>query len=368
MAHPSGKENQPVAFTPESILVTGGAGFIGSNFIHSFITNNPDCSVTNLDCLTYAGNLKNLTAVVGNPRYRFVRGDIGDAPLVASLMSELKINAVVNFAAESHVDRSITGPEIFVRTNVLGTQILLEESRKQWQSGVVESFRFLQVSTDEVYGSLGDTGYFTEETPLAANSPYSASKAGADLLVRAYHETFGMPILNTRCSNNYGPYHFPEKLIPLLIHNIISNKPLPVYGDGLNVRDWLHVRDHAAAIEVVLKTAAPGSVYNIGGNNEWKNIDIVHLVCDLLDGRLGRKDGENRRLITFVKDRPGHDRRYAIDASLLKQDLGWQPSYTFEKGIAETIDWYLANQEWVAGVTSGAYREYYGQQYGNGAV
>jgi dTDP-glucose 4,6-dehydratase len=353
-----------VTFAPESILVTGGAGFIGSNFIHSFIANNSDCNVTNLDCLTYAGNLKNLTAVEGNPNYRFVRGDIGDAPLVAAILAERKIDAVVHFAAESHVDRSITGPEIFVRTNVLGTQILLEESRKQWQSGRVGDFRFLQISTDEVYGSLGDTGYFTESTPLSANSPYSASKAGADLLVRAYHETFGMPTLNTRCSNNYGPYHFPEKLIPLLIHNIINSKQLPVYGDGLNVRDWLHVRDHAVAIEVVLKTALPGSVYNIGGNNEWKNIDIVNLVCDLLDSRLGRSEGENRQLITFVKDRPGHDRRYAIDATQLKSDLGWEPAYTFEQGIAETIDWYLANQEWVAGVTSGSYRQYYEQQYG----
>ena len=353
-----------MSFNPSSILVTGGAGFIGSNFIHSFIANNPGCRVTNLDVLTYAGNLKNLTAVADIPQYRFVKGDIGDAALVAEILAGEKVDAVVHFAAESHVDRSITGPEIFVRTNVLGTQILLEESRRHWQSGVVGDFRFFQISTDEVYGSLGDTGYFTEETPLAANSPYSASKAGADLLVRAYHETFGMPTLNTRCSNNYGPYHFPEKLIPLLIHNIINKKPLPVYGDGLNVRDWLHVCDHASAIEVVLKTAQPGSVYNIGGNNEWKNIDIVHLVCDLLDSRLNRELGENRGLISFVKDRPGHDRRYAIDASRLKNDLGWEPAYTFESGIAETIDWYLEHQEWVTDVTSGAYRTYYENQYG----
>ncbi len=351
-------------FSPSSLMVTGGAGFIGSNFIHSFIANNPDCKVTNLDALTYAGNLKNLTDVSDNPQYSFVKGDIGDATLVAGILAEKNVDAVIHFAAESHVDRSITGPEIFVRTNVLGTQILLEESRKHWQSGVVDDFRFFQISTDEVYGSLGDTGYFTEDTPLAANSPYSASKAGADLLVRAYNETFGMPTLNTRCSNNYGPYHFPEKLIPLLIHNIINNKPLPVYGDGLNVRDWLHVCDHASAIEVVLKTAAPGSVYNIGGNNEWRNIDIVNLVCDLLDPRLGRSAGENRQLISFVKDRPGHDRRYAIDASLLKNDLGWEPAYTFKKGIAETIDWYLSHQEWVSDVTSGAYRTYYEEQYG----
>lgn len=355
---------QTAAFNPASLLVTGGAGFIGSNFIHRFVAQNPACRLINLDLLTYAGNLKNLTAVEQNPNYRFVKGDIADAALVASVLAEEKVDAVVHFAAESHVDRSISGPEIFVRTNVLGTQVLLEESRKHWQSGTVTDFRYYQISTDEVYGSLGESGYFTEETPLAANSPYSASKAGADLLVRAYHETFGMPTLISRCSNNYGPFHFPEKLIPLLIANIIASKPLPVYGDGKNVRDWLHVQDHAAAIECVLKGAAPGSVYNIGGNNEWQNIAIVELVCDLLDGRLGRASGSNRQLITFVKDRPGHDRRYAIDASKLKRDLGWSPAYTFETGIAETIDWYLAHQDWVAEVTSGSYREYYQQQYG----
>ena len=353
-----------MAIVPTSLLVTGGAGFIGSNFIHSYMAANPGCRVVNLDVLTYAGNLRNLEAVAGNPDYRFVKGDICDAGLVADILVSERIDAVVHFAAESHVDRSITGPEIFVRTNVLGTQVLLEESRKYWQTGKVPDFRFFQISTDEVYGSLGNTGFFTEETPLAANSPYSASKAGADLLVRAYHETFGLPTLNTRCSNNYGPYHFPEKLIPLMIHNIINKKPLPVYGDGCNIRDWLHVRDHARAVEVILKNAAPGSVYNIGGNNEWKNIDIVNLVCDLLDGRLDRTGGENRSLVTFVKDRPGHDRRYAIDASRLKNDLGWSPAYTFEQGIAETIDWYLANGEWVAEVTSGSYRDYYEQQYG----
>jgi dTDP-glucose 4,6-dehydratase len=354
-------------FNPASLLVTGGAGFIGSNFINYFIPRNPVCRVVNLDALTYAGNLKNLKDVEKSPGYRFVKGDIGDAALVASLLSEEKIDAVVHFAAESHVDRSITGPEIFVRTNVMGTQILLEESRKHWQSDAVSNFRYYQISTDEVYGSLGKTGYFTEETPLAPNSPYSASKTGADLLVRAYHETFGMPTIISRCSNNYGPYHFPEKLIPLLIANIIARKPLPVYGDGTNVRDWLHVSDHASAIECILKGATPGSVYNIGGNNEWKNIDIVNLVCDLLDTKLGRQPGENRGLITFVKDRPGHDQRYAIDASRLKSDLGWSPAYTFEVGIAETIDWYLDNQQWVTEITSGSYRDYYQQQYG-GAV
>jgi dTDP-glucose 4,6-dehydratase len=351
-------------FIPTAILVTGGAGFIGSNFINNFMPGNAGCRVVNLDLLTYAGNLENLQGVENNPRYRFVKGDICDAPLVAKLLAEEKIDAVVHFAAESHVDRSITGPEIFVRTNVLGTQVLLEESRKHWQTGAVSQFRYLQVSTDEVYGSLGETGFFTEETPLAPNSPYSASKTGADLLVRAYHETYGFPTLNTRCSNNYGPCHFPEKLIPLMIHNIMNNRPLPVYGDGLNVRDWLHVKDHSIAIETVLKTGRLGEVYNIGGNNEWKNIDIVNLVCDLLDERLGRPSGDNRKLITFVKDRPGHDRRYAIDASKMRRDLGWEPSYTFERGIAETIDWYLANQEWVEKVTSGTYRDYYEKMYG----
>jgi dTDP-glucose 4,6-dehydratase len=351
-------------FDPKSVLVTGGAGFIGANFIHSFMAANPACRVVNLDLLTYAGNLANLREVEQDPRYRFVKGDICDAALVAGLLAEEKIEAVVHFAAESHVDRSILGPEVFVRTNVLGSQVLLEESRKHWQSGAVGQFRFLQISTDEVYGSLGATGFFTEETPLAANSPYSASKAGADLLVRAYFETFDLPTLNTRCSNNYGPYHFPEKLIPLLIHNIMTEKPLPVYGDGRNVRDWLHVRDHAVAVETVLKRGTPGGVYNIGGNNEWQNIDIVNLVCDLLDDRLGRPAGTNRRLITFVKDRPGHDRRYAIDAAKIRGELGWEPAYTFEQGIRETIDWYLSNQEWVKNVTSGEYQQYYEEQYG----
>jgi dTDP-glucose 4,6-dehydratase len=351
-------------FTPGVILVTGGAGFIGANFINNFIPANPGCRVVNLDSLTYAGNLENLKGVEHNPSYRFVRGDICDAQLVAGILTEEKVEAVVHFAAESHVDRSISGPEIFVRTNILGTQILLEASRRHWQSGAVAGFRFLQVSTDEVYGSLGPIGHFTEETHLAPNSPYSASKAGADLLVRAYRETYGLPTLNTRCSNNYGPYQFPEKLIPLMISNIRAGKPLPVYGDGLNIRDWLHVRDHSEAVETVLKNGKPGEVYNIGGNNEWKNIDIVTLVCDLMDVKLRRPSGESRRLITFVKDRPGHDRRYAIDASKIKRDLGWEPSWTFEQGIDATIDWYLANGAWIADVTSGAYREYYEKQYG----
>jgi dTDP-glucose 4,6-dehydratase len=351
-------------FNPGAVLVTGGAGFIGANFINYFMSANPGCRIVNLDILSYAGNLKNLDQVAKEPAYRFVRGDICDATLVAEILISEKIGAVVHFAAESHVDRSIAGPEIFVRTNVLGTQVLLEECRKYLQLQAVPDFRFLQVSTDEVYGSLGPEGYFTEETPLAPNSPYSASKAGADLLVRAYHETYGFPVLNTRCSNNYGPYQFPEKLVPLIIHNIIGKRPLPVYGDGRNVRDWLHVKDHSVAIETVLREGEPGAVFNIGGNNEWMNIDIVNLICDLLDERLGRATGENRGLITFVKDRPGHDRRYAIDAAKIKRELGWEPSYTFERGIAETIDWYMNNEKWVAEVTSGAYRDYYEQQYG----
>ncbi len=351
-------------FNPRTVLVTGGAGFIGANFINHVMAANPGCRVVNLDLLTYAGNLKNLCGVEKNPSYRFVRGDICDAGLVADILHTEQIEAVLHFAAESHVDRSIAGPEIFVRTNVLGTQILLEESRKYVEKRRGGEFRFLQVSTDEVYGSLGPQGYFTEETPLAANSPYSASKAGADLLVRAYFETYRFPTLNTRCSNNYGPFQFPEKLIPLIIRNIMEKRPLPVYGDGLNIRDWLHVKDHSAAIETVLKKGRPGSVFNIGGNNEWYNIDIVNLICDLLDRKLGRPAGENRKLITFVKDRPGHDRRYAIDAAKIKLELGWEPSYTFDRGLEETVDWYLANQEWVAEVTSGAYRDYYEKQYG----
>ncbi|MBE2887864.1 dTDP-glucose 4,6-dehydratase [Geobacter anodireducens] len=354
------------SFSPSAVLVTGGAGFIGSNFINHFLPANPGCRVINLDILTYAGNLRNLTAVEQNPAYRFVKGDIGDAELVRRILAEERIDAVVHFAAESHVDRSILGPEIFVRTNVLGTQVLLEESRRHWKSGAAERLRFLHVSTDEVYGTLGETGYFTEETPLAPNSPYSASKAGSDLLVRAYNETFGLPVLTTRCSNNYGPFQFPEKLIPLMIHNIVAGKPLPVYGDGRNVRDWLHVKDHSTAIETVLKEGKPGEVFNVGGNNEWFNIDIVHLLCDLLDERLGRVGGESRGLVTFVKDRLGHDRRYAISAAKIKRELGWEPSYTFERGIAETVDWYLANRAWVDEVTSGSYRDYYETQYGGG--
>ncbi len=353
------------------ILVTGGAGFIGSNFVRYMLREHPGYQIINLDKLTYAGNLENLKEVEGNPDYTFVHGDILDAKLAQSLIdgSHPSTNnqppeAVINFAAESHVDRSIEDPASFVKTNVLGTQILLDCARKAWaKSG--QSPRYIQVSTDEVYGSLGSTGYFTEGTPLAPNSPYSASKTGADLLVRAYHETFGFPAMITRCSNNYGPYHFPEKLIPLIITNALEGKPLPVYGDGLNVRDWLHVEDHCRAIDTVLHKGKVGEVYNVGGNNEWKNIDIVNLICDILDSKYSPQltVPSAKSLITFVKDRPGHDRRYAIDSTKMQRELGWKPKYTFEEGIRETIDWYLNNKEWWQRIKSGEYSKYYERHY-----
>lgn len=332
----------------KTILVTGGAGFIGSNFVR-YILNARNYRIINLDKLTYAGNLENLADLELHSNYLFIKGDICDRLLVEKIFQEEKIDAVVNFAAESHVDRSILGAKIFVETNVLGTQTLLDVAK------VYGVERFLQVSTDEVYGSLGETGYFTEETPLAPNSPYSASKAGGDFLVRAYHETFKMPTLITRCSNNYGPYHFPEKLIPLMIVNALNDKPLPVYGDGLNVRDWLYVVDHCRAIDVVLHNGRIGEVYNIGGHNEKKNIDIVKLVLQKL--------GKPESLITFVKDRPGHDRRYAIDASKIERELGWKPQETFETGIEKTIAWYLDNRKWWERILSGEYQQYYELQY-----
>ncbi|CCQ94030.1 dTDP-glucose 4,6-dehydratase [[Clostridium] ultunense Esp] len=334
------------------LLVTGGAGFIGSNFIRYMVREYPDLFILNLDKLTYAGDLENLREVESHPHYRFVRGDIGNRELVAYLLREYDIDTVVNFAAESHVDRSIMEPDLFLRTNVLGTQALLDAAK---ETGVK---KYLQISTDEVYGSLGEDGYFTEETPLAPNSPYSASKASADLIVRAYHETYGMNVNITRCSNNYGPYHFPEKLIPLMITNAVENKPLPVYGDGQNIRDWLYVEDHARAIDLVLREGKPGEVYNIGGHNEWRNIDIVKLILKEL--------GKSEDLIRFVPDRPGHDRRYAIDPTKIQKELGWKPKYTFECGIKETIYWYLDHREWWERVKSGEYQEYYVKQYGKG--
>lgn len=324
------------------LLVTGGAGFIGSNFVHYMLREHADVEIVNVDLLTYAGNMDNLRPVAGDARHRFVRADVADRAAMEPLFAE-GIDAVVHFAAESHVDRSIADPAVFVRTNVLGTQTLLDLAL-QYRVG-----KFVQISTDEVYGTLGDTGYFTETSPLAPNSPYSASKAGADLLVRAYHETYGLNVNITRCSNNYGPYQFPEKLIPLMIMNALEDKPLPVYGDGLHVRDWLHVEDHCRAVDLVLRHGRPGEVYNIGGNNERTNLDVVRTIL--------RELGKPESLITFVPDRPGHDRRYAIDAAKIRGELGWAPRYDFATGIRETIRWYVANRQWLERVKSGAYRQ-----------
>jgi len=324
------------------LLVTGGAGFIGSNFVHYMLREYADVEIVNVDLLTYAGNPDNLRAMAGNARHRFVRADVADREAMEPLFAE-GIDAVVHFAAESHVDRSIADPAVFVRTNVLGTQTLLDLALKYKVS------RFLQISTDEVYGSLGETGRFTEASPLAPNSPYSASKAGADLLVRAYHETYGLDVVITRCSNNYGPYQFPEKLIPLMIMNALQDQPLPVYGDGLHVRDWLHVEDHCRAVDLVLRKGTAGEVYNVGGNNERTNLEVVRTIL--------RELGKPETLIAFVPDRPGHDRRYAIDASKIRNELGWTPQYEFAAGIRDTIRWYVVNREWLDRVKSGAYRE-----------
>ncbi|MCP3774570.1 dTDP-glucose 4,6-dehydratase [Paenibacillus sp. MZ04-78.2] len=330
------------------VLVTGGAGFIGSNFVIYMLNKYPDYQIVNMDALTYAGNLENLTSIQNNPNYTFVKGDIADMQLVDELFQK-GIDIVVNFAAESHVDRSILDPQIFIKTNVLGTQVLLDAAKKY---GVT---KFVQVSTDEVYGSLGETGLFMESTPLSPNSPYSASKAGGDLIVRAYHETFGMNVNITRCSNNYGPYHFPEKLIPLMISNALNDKQLPVYGDGLNIRDWLYVEDHCSAIDLVMHNGVSGEVYNVGGNNERTNIQIVKTILEQL--------GKPESLITYVQDRLGHDRRYGIDATKITNELGWKPKYHFESGIKATISWYLDNKEWWQRIQSGAYQEYYNKQY-----
>lgn len=347
----------------KNILVTGGAGFIGSNFIQYILDEQRDILLLNLDLLTYAGNLENLKSVEKDLRYNFVRGDIRDRSLVNQLFDQYDFDTVVHFAAESHVDRSITDPEIFLSTNVLGTQVLLDSAKAHWNlepdNKYCREYRpgvhYLQVSTDEVYGALGKTGMFTEETPLSPNSPYSASKASADLLVRAYYQTYGLPINITRCSNNYGPYQFPEKLIPLMIHNAQQDESLPVYGDGMQIRDWLHVRDHCSAICTVLEKGVIGEVYNIGGNNEKANIEIVKLILSQLD--------KSEELITYVKDRPGHDRRYAIDNTKITSQLGWKPVYTFEQGIHETIQWYLNNAEWVSRITTGDYQNYYAEMY-----
>ncbi len=346
------------------VLVTGGAGFIGSNFIRYFLKRY-DCEVlVNLDLLTYAGNLENLAGIQSDPRYRFVRGNICNRALVDKLFGEYQFDTVVNFAAESHVDRSIAEPEAFLTTNIIGTQTLLDAAKRAWKvepdnkysREYIQGVKYLQVSTDEVYGALGKTGLFTETTPLAPNSPYSASKASADMIVRAYHETFGLPVNITRCSNNYGPYQFPEKLIPLMINNCQHNKALPVYGDGMQIRDWLYVEDHCSAIAAVLEKGKLGEVYNIGGNNEKANIEIVKLLIKSL--------GKTEDLITYVQDRPGHDRRYAIDNSKITTELGWSPAYTFEQGITQTIEWYVQHASWMANITSWNYASYYGAMYG----
>jgi dTDP-glucose 4,6-dehydratase len=350
-----------------TILVTGGAGFIGSNFVIDWLAHN-DEPVVNLDKLTYAGNLQNLTSLEGDSRHHFVRGDIGDGALVARLLTEHKVRAVLNFAAESHVDRSIEGPGAFIQTNIVGTFNLLEAVRAYW-NGLDEQakagFRFLHVSTDEVYGTLeSDAPAFTEQHRYEPNSPYSATKAASDHLVRAYHHTYGLPVLTTNCSNNYGPYHFPEKLIPLVIHNALAGKPLPIYGDGQQIRDWLYVTDHCSAIRRVLEDGRLAETYNVGGWNEKANIDVVRTLCAILDELQPRADGASYATqMTFVKDRPGHDRRYAIDAGKLERELGWRPAETFDTGIRKTVEWYLANGAWVENVTSGAYMEWVDRQY-----
>lgn len=345
----------------KKLLITGGAGFIGSHVIRLFVNKYPDYAIVNLDALTYAGNLENLRDIENAPNYSFVKGDITDESFINQLFADHCFDAVIHLAAESHVDRSILDPLSFVKTNVIGTAVLLNAAKQSWSS--MEGKLFYHVSTDEVYGSLGETGFFTEETSYDPRSPYSASKASSDHLVSAYYHTYGLPMVISNCSNNYGSHQFPEKLLPLMINNIVHSKPLPVYGKGENVRDWLWVNDHARAIDVIFHKGRLGETYNIGGFNEWKNIDIVHLLCNIMDKKLGRADGESAKLITYVKDRAGHDMRYAIDATKLNKELGWEPSLQFEEGMDKTIDWYLANEGWIQSVTSGSYKQYYEQQY-----
>lgn len=351
----------------KTVLVTGGCGFIGVNFVRLLLETRQDLQVINLDKLTYAGNLQSLADVDNHPRYRFVKGDISDRELLDRLFSQHRIDTVVHFAAESHVDRSITGPAEFIRTNIVGTFTLLEAAKASWLDSGADSSscRFLHVSTDEVFGSLGDIGFFTEQTAYDPRSPYSASKASSDHLVQAYFHTYGLPVLITNCSNNYGPYQFPEKLIPLILHNGLQGRALPVYGDGGNVRDWLYVRDHCGAIVQVIEQGKVGESYNIGGHNEKSNLQVVELLCDMLDDKIGLlESGSPRRtLITFVKDRLGHDRRYAIDAGKIAEELGWLPQCTFEQGIDKTVSWYLANRAWMASVTDGSYQQYYTTMY-----
>ena len=346
----------------KNILITGGAGFIGSHVVRRFVKNYPNYNIFNLDALTYAGNLENIKDIEDRSNYKFVKGDILDENFINNLFVQHQFDGVLHIAAESHVDRSISDPLAFVKTNVIGTMNLLNAAKKLW-IGKFEGKLFYHISTDEVYGSLGETGLFTETTAYNPNSPYSASKAASDHFVRAYGETYGLPYVITNCSNNYGPNHFPEKLIPLFINNIMEKKPLPVYGDGNYTRDWLFVEDHAVAIDLIFHKGRKHETYNIGGFNEWKNIDLVKLLCAQMDSKLGRKAGESSELITYVKDRPGHDLRYAIDASKINLELGWKPSVTFEEGLERTIDWYLDNEEWLKNVTSGAYQRYYEEQY-----
>lgn len=346
----------------KTILITGGAGFIGSHVVRRFVNTYPQYRIINLDKLTYAGNLANLEDVQDKPNYLFIKGDITDAVFVHELFLNEKPDAVIHLAAESHVDRSISNPTEFVITNVVGTVNLLNAARECWKDAY-DRHRFYHVSTDEVYGALGETGMFTEDTAYDPHSPYSASKAASDHFVRAYHDTYGLDTVISNCSNNYGSHHFPEKLIPLAINNIKTGRAVPVYGKGENVRDWLWVEDHARAIDVIFHKAASGETYNIGGHNEWKNIDLIRLLCRIMDRKLGRAAGESEKLITFVTDRAGHDLRYAIDSSKLQRDLGWTPSLQFEEGLERTVDWYLANEAWLEAVTSGAYRQYYATQY-----
>ncbi|MDB5251873.1 MAG: dTDP-glucose 4,6-dehydratase [Flaviaesturariibacter sp.] len=346
----------------KTILITGGAGFIGSHVVRLFVRNHPDYLVVNLDALTYAGNLENLKDVEDAPNYLFVKENLLNAEGLDRVMETHRPDGIIHLAAESHVDRSISSPLDFVYTNVIGTVNLLNAAKKCWD-GQFDGKRFYHVSTDEVYGTLGATGLFTEETPYDPHSPYSASKAASDHFVRAYGDTYGLPFVLSNCSNNYGPHHFPEKLIPLMINNVLKGKPLPVYGDGKYTRDWLFVKDHALAIDLIYHKGATGATYNIGGFNEWQNIDLVRLLCRLMDQKTGRPEGSSEELITYVKDRPGHDLRYAIDATKLKSELGWTPTVTFEEGLSQTIDWYLENGAWLEHVTSGAYQDYYAQQY-----
>ena len=346
----------------KTILITGGAGFIGSHVVREFVLNYPETKIINLDALTYAGNLENLKDIQNQPNYTFVRADITDAKHILEIFEQYQPDGVIHLAAESHVDRSITNPLDFVMTNVIGTVNLLNAAKTIWNNNF-EGKRFHHVSTDEVFGALGDEGFFTEETSYDPHSPYSASKASSDHFVRAYHDTYGLPIVMTNCSNNYGPNHFPEKLIPLCIHNILNNNPLPIYGDGKYTRDWLFVIDHAKAIDLVFHEGKNGSSYNVGGFNEWKNIDLVKELCKQMDEKLGKEAGTSEQLITFVKDRPGHDLRYAIDATKINEELGWKPSVTFEQGLSLTIDWFLSNKEWLDNVTSGDYQKYYEKQY-----